>query len=111
MISVSGKVSSFPVPAGAKVAENVSISNSISIAFGEVTLAKVQSFYTQALPRAGYTITGNSTASESGGVMVIQFTGHGYKGQVSTLANDLDPKYALPGLGSKNVTTILLQPK
>jgi hypothetical protein len=111
MLSVSGKVSSFPVPAGAKVAENVSISNSISIAFGKVPLAKVQSFYTQALPKAGYTITGNSAASESGGVMVIQFTGHGYKGQISTLANDPDPKDTLPGLSTKNVTSILLQPK
>jgi hypothetical protein len=111
MISVVGKVSSFPVPAGAKVAENVSVSNTISIGFGKVALAKVQSFYTQALPKAGYTITSNSGSSESGGVMVIQFTGHGYQGLVSTLANDPDKKYALPGLGSKNVTTILLRLK
>jgi ABC-type phosphate transport system substrate-binding protein len=111
MISVVGKVSSFPVPAGAKVAENVSISNTISIGFGKVTLAKVQSFYTQALPKAGYTITGNSASSESGGVMVIQFTGHGYQGQISTLANNPDKKDTLPGLGSKNVTSILLRLK
>ncbi len=111
MISVVGKISSFPVPAGAKVAENVSISNTISIGFGKVPLAKVQSFYTQALPKAGYTITGNSAASESGGVMVIQFTGHGYQGQISTLANNPDTKDTLPGLGSKNVTSILLRTK
>jgi hypothetical protein len=111
MVSVSGKISSFPVPAGAKVAENLSMNNEISIEFGKVTLAEVQSFYTQALPKAGYTITGNSSASESGGVVLIQFTGHGYKGQVSALASNPDPGDALPGLGSKNVTTILLQLK
>jgi ABC-type phosphate transport system substrate-binding protein len=111
MLAVSGKISTFPVPAGAKVAENVSLNNDISIGFGKVTLAKVQSFYTQALPKAGYTITSNSSASESGGVVLIQFTGHGYKGQVSALASDPDPSDTLPGLGSKNVTTILLQPK
>jgi ABC-type phosphate transport system substrate-binding protein len=111
MLAVSGKISTFPVPAGAKVAENVSLNNDISIGFGKVTLAKVQSFYAQALPKAGYTITSNSSASESGGVVLIQFTGHGYKGQVSALASDPDPSDTLPGLGSKNVTTILLQPK
>jgi ABC-type phosphate transport system substrate-binding protein len=111
MISVSGNVSSFPVPAGAKVAENVSYNKSISVGFGKVTLARVRSFYTQALPRAGYTITSNSAASEGGGVILIQFTGHGYKGQVSALAKDPDPSDALPGLGTKDVTTILLQPK
>jgi ABC-type phosphate transport system substrate-binding protein len=111
MISVSGKISSFPVPAGAKVAENVSVNNTISIGFGKVSLARVRSFYTQALPKAGYTITSNSAASESGGVILIQFTGHGYKGQVSALAKDPDPSDALPGLGTKDVSTILLQPK
>jgi hypothetical protein len=111
MVSVSGKVSSFPVPPGAKVAENVSYNGSISIGFGKVGLAKVRSFYTQALPKAGYTITSNSAASEGGGVILIQFTGHGYKGQISTLASDPDPGDALPGLGTKNISTILLQPK
>jgi ABC-type phosphate transport system substrate-binding protein len=111
MLTVTGKISTFPVPAGAKVAENVSLNNDISIGFGKVTLAEVQSFYTQALPKAGYTITSDSSASESGGVVLIQFTGHGYTGQVSALASNPDPSGTLPGLGSKNVTTILLEPK
>ena len=111
MLSVSGKISSFPVPAGASVAENITMSNDISIMFGKVALGAVQRFYTQALPRAGYTITGNSSASEGGGVMIIQFTGHGYKGQVSTLAKAPDSADTMPGLGTKNITTILLQPK
>jgi hypothetical protein len=111
MVAVSGKISTFPVPAGAKVAENVSLNNDISIGFGKVTLAKVQSFYAEALPKAGYTITSDSSASESGGVVLIQFTGHGYKGQISALASAPAPSDALPGLGSKNLTTILLEPK
>jgi ABC-type phosphate transport system substrate-binding protein len=111
MLSVSGKVSSFPVPAGAKVAENVSFNKDISIMFSKVTLAEVASFYAQALPQAGYTITSNSSASGSGGVVLIQFTGHGYKGGVSALAKVPDPSDTLPGVGTKNVTTILLQPK
>jgi ABC-type phosphate transport system substrate-binding protein len=111
MLTVTGKISTFPVPAGAKVAENLSLNNDISIGFGKVTLAEVQSFYTQALPKAGYTITGNSSASESGGVVLIQFTGHGYKGQISTLASVPDSSDAVPGLGTKNVTSILLEPK
>ena len=111
MLSVSGKVSSFPVPAGAKVAENVSLNSDISIMFSKVTLGEVASFYVRALPQAGYTITSNSSASESGGVVLIQFTGHGYKGEVSALAKVPDPSDTLPGVGTKNVTTILLQPK
>ena len=110
MLSVSGKISTFPVPAGAKVAENISLNNDIDIMFGKVTPAKVQSFYTQALPRAGYTITGNQSVSGSGGVIIMQFTGHGYKGTVSTLAST-DTSDTLPGLGTKNVTSILIQPK
>jgi sugar/nucleoside kinase (ribokinase family) len=111
MLQVTGSVRSFPVPAGANVAENISTSGGITIMFGKVSPAKVSSFYAQALPKAGYTVTGNSSVSESGGVTLIQFTGHGYKGTIGTLANAPDPSNTLPGLGSKNVTTILLQPK
>lgn len=107
MLQVSGVPGGFPVPAGAKVAENVSTSSGIGVMFSKVTPAKVESFYTQALPRAGYRITSNQSFS---GIMIMQFTGHGYKGTVSTMAN-ADPKDTLPGLGTKNVTTILMQAK
>jgi len=110
MIEVSGSIGRFPVPAGAKVAENVSTSAGIGIMFSKVTPAKVQSFYIQALPKAGYRVTGNQSFSGSDGVMLIQFTGHGYKGTVSTMAT-ADKSDTLPGLGTKNVTSILLEPK
>jgi len=110
MIEVSGSIGRFPVPAGAKVAENVSTSSGIGIMFGKITPAKVQSFYSQALPKAGYKITGNQSFSGSDGVMIIQFTGHGYQGTISTMAS-ADPSDTLPGLGTMNVTSILLAPK
>jgi hypothetical protein len=107
MLQVSGVPGGFPVPAGAKVAENVSTSSGIGVMFSKITPAKVESFYTQALPRAGYRITGDQSVS---GIMIMQFAGHGYKGTVSTMAN-AGPKDTLPGLGTKNVTTILMQAK
>jgi hypothetical protein len=107
MLQVSGVPGGFPVPAGAKVAENVSTTSGIGVMFSKVTPAKAQTFYTQALPRAGYRIT---SAQSFSGIMIMQFTGHGYKGTVSTMAN-ADPKDTLPGLGTKNVTTILMQAK
>jgi hypothetical protein len=110
MIEVSGSIGRFPVPAGAKVAENVSTSAGIAIMFSKITPAKVQSFYTQALPKAGYRVTGDQSFSGSSGVMIMQFTGHGFKGTISTMAK-ADPSDTLPGVGTKNVTSILLGPK
>jgi hypothetical protein len=110
ILQVSGVPGGFPVPAGAKVAENISTSTDIAVMFGKVIPDKVQSFYTQALPKAGYTITGNQSVSGSDGVMIIQFTGHGFKGTISTMAR-ADASDTLPGLGTKNVTSILIQPK
>jgi hypothetical protein len=110
MIEVSGSIGRFPVPAGAKVAENVSTSAGIAIMFGKITPATVQGFYTRALPRAGYRITGDQSVSGSDGLLIIQFTGHGFKGTVSTMAK-ADPSDTLPGVGTKNVTSILLEPK
>ena len=83
---MTGSVGSFPVPAGAKVAENISTSSGVDIMFAKVTPAKVQSFYAQALPTAGDTVTSNSSSSESGGMALIEFTGHGYTGEVTTMA-------------------------
>jgi hypothetical protein len=68
-IQVSGKVGSFPVPAGANVAENIASGQETIIIFDKITPAKVSSFYARALPQAGYTVT-----------TFIQFTGHGFKG-------------------------------
>ena len=112
MLKVSGEVGSFPVPAGAKVVQNIGTSQETIVIFGVVTPAKVSSFYAQALPRAGYTVTANSVITQSGNtVAYIQFTGHGVKGNIDGLSKDTDSTVSLPGLGRKNVTTISLMPK
>jgi len=112
MLKVSGEVGSFPVPAGAKVVQNIGTSQETIVIFGTVTPAKVSSFYAQALPRAGYTVTANSVITQSGNtVAYIQFTGHGVKGNIDGLAKDTDFTVSLPGLGHRNVTTISLMPQ
>ena len=112
MIQVSGKVGSFPVPAGAKIAENVASSEETVVFSSAITPAKVSSFYARALPQAGYTITTNSVFSQSGStVALIQFTGHGFKGNIDALSKFTDPDVTLAGLGHKNVTTVTFMPK
>jgi hypothetical protein len=107
MITVSGSVGSFPVPAGAKVVETGGDSQDIAVIFEYVTPAKVSSFYATALPRAGYTISNNSVISQSGGtVAFVQFTGHGFKGAIDALSNYPDTGVSIAGLGRKNVTTV-----
>jgi hypothetical protein len=112
MIQVSGEVGSFPVPAGAKVVQNIGSSQETVVIFRMITPAKVSSFYAQALPRAGYTVTANSVITQSGNtVAYIQFTGHGVKGNIDGLSKFTDSTVSVPGLGHKNVTTISLMPK
>lgn len=111
-IKVSGEFGSFPIPARAKVVENVASDPGAIVFFDRVTPAKVSSFYAQALPRAGYTITVNSVISQSGGtVAFIQFTGHGVKGTIDALSKFTDSSVSIAGLGHKNVTTISIMPK
>jgi len=107
MIKVTGSVGSFPVPAGAKVTENIAIDQKdVVVAFGSITPANVSSFYATALPRAGYTISGNSVVTQDGGtVAFIFFSGHGYKGDIGALSKAPAADASL-GLGTKNVTTI-----
>lgn len=111
-IKVSGEFGSFPIPARAKVVENVASDPGAIVFFDQVTPAKVSSFYAQALPRAGYTITTNSVVSQpSGTVAFIQFTGHGVKGTIDALSKFTDSSVSIAGLGHKNVTTISIRPK
>ena len=111
-IKVSGEFGSFPIPARAKVVENVASDPGAIVFFDRVTPAKVSSFYAQALPRAGYTITVNSVISQSGGtVAFIQFTGHGVKGTIDALSKFTDSSVSIAGLGHKNVTTISIMSK
>jgi hypothetical protein len=112
MIAVGGSIGSFPVPAGAKVAENIASGGQIIVMFSSVTPANVSSFYATALPRAGYVISGNSVISEGGGTeTIIQFSGHGYKGNIGSLSHFSNSGVSVAGLGTKNVTTIELMPK
>jgi hypothetical protein len=110
-IQVGGEVGSFPVPAGAKVAENVASSQETVIIFDMVTPAKVSSFYARALQQAGYTVTINSVISQSGNtVAIIQFTGKGFRGNIDALSKFTDSNVSVAGLGHKNVTTITFMP-
>jgi len=112
MIQVSGVVGRFPVPAGAKVAENIASSQETVVIFGSISPAEVSSFYAQALPKAGYTISGNSVITESGNVVAgIQFTGHGFTGNIDALAKFTGSGVELGGLSDKNVTTVSFLPK
>ena len=111
-VAVSGALGSFPVPAGAKVAENVATSQEIIIFFSSIAPAKVSAFYATALPRAGYTVSGNSVIRISGvDEVAIQFSGHGYKGMIAALANFPSSGVTIAGLGHKNVTNITLERK
>jgi hypothetical protein len=112
MITIGGSADRFPVPAGAKVASNMGDGQSVEVFFSMVTPENVSSFYATALPRAGYTISINSVVTENGDTAaIINFSGHGYKGTIDAETKALDPGLTIPGLGTKNVTTILLMPK
>jgi hypothetical protein len=112
MIQVSGTVGHFPVPAGAKVAENITTSQETIVIFGSISPVKVSAFYAQALPKAGYTISNNSVITESGNVVAaIQFAGHGFKGNIDALAKFTGSGVGLGGLSDKNVTTVSFLPK
>ena len=111
-ITVAGDVGSFPVPAGANVAENIASSQETVIIFDKITPARVSSFYARALPQDGYTITTNSVVSQSGDTAaIIQFTGHGFSGNIDALSKFTDSAVSVAGLGHKNVTTITFMPK
>jgi hypothetical protein len=111
MIAVSGSIGTFPVPAGAKVAENVANGQQVIILFNSVTPANVSSFYATALPRAGYAISGNSVISEGGGTeAIIEFSGRGYKGNIAAVSHFSGAGVSVAGLGTKNVSTVELSP-
>jgi len=104
-LAVKGKLGGFPIPAAAKVGENISGSSSLILVFGLVDPADVARFYATALPQAGFTITTNSLVSQGGqhGALVV-FAGHGYKGDIESVAQF--PGASIAGLGATNVTTV-----
>ena len=108
-VSVNGKLTSFPIPAAAKLAENMGGGQALVLIFGAVAPADVARFYATALPQAGYSVTTNAMLSKGGdsGAYIL-FTGHGYKGTVDSLAQF--PGTSVAGIGDKNVTTIIFAP-
>jgi hypothetical protein len=83
-VTVGGSLGTFPIPPGAQVVANVDNSDGQdAIQLSGVQPSELSSFYSTALPQAGYTITSNDVASE--GVVTgagIEFAGHGYKGDI-----------------------------
>ena len=107
MLTVKGKIGSFPVPKAAKVGENMSGGSSLLVVFGLVAPADVARFYATALPQAGYSVTSNSLVSQGGqNGAIVAFTGHGYKGNIESVAQF--PGGAIAGLGATNVTTVVM---
>lgn len=91
------------------------------IEVGSVTPAQASTFYTSALPRAGYKITDNTLTSDPNtgtpqGMAEITFTGDGYTGLIIAMANlgaeaSADPSLAgLPSSMAKNVVEVSLTP-
>jgi hypothetical protein len=108
MLTVKLAVGTFPVPAKAKVGENMSGGTSVILVFGLITPSDVARFYATALPQAGYTVTTNSLVSNKAGQhgALIQFTGHGYRGNIESV-NEVDGP-SIAGLSSQNVTTVVI---
>jgi hypothetical protein len=107
MITVKGKVGSFPIPASAKVGENISGGSSLLVVFGLVAPVDVARFYATALPQAGFTVTSNALLSQGGqSGAIVQFTGHGFKGNIESVAQF--PGASLPGIGATNITTVVM---
>src|SRR5580693_1424635 len=62
-LQINGKIGSFPVPAAAKIGENMAGGSALLVVFGSVAPADVARFYATALPQAGFTVTTNSLVS------------------------------------------------
>jgi hypothetical protein len=82
-VSVGGGVGSFPIPPGAGVLDYSSASGGYDLVLDGATAAATFSFYTTALPKAGYTITQEGSAAGAAG---IQFTGRGYRGSIGAVS-------------------------
>jgi hypothetical protein len=94
----------------------------VLVEVGSVTPSAASSFYTAALPRAGYQITSNSSGTNpdgSGSMTQYNFTGHGYQGSILA-SSDIAalpsagpsalPPISLPSNMTKNVVYINLYP-
>ena len=93
----------------------------ILLELGSVTPVQASTFYTSALPRAGYKITNNTLTSDPNtgspqGMAEFTFTGHGYTGLIIAMANlgaaaSAGPSMSgLPSSIDKNALEITLSP-
>jgi hypothetical protein len=121
MVRVGGTIGSFPVPHGAQVVANMPCGKQTFTELSSVTPAQASTFYTSALPQAGYSITLNTLSSDPNtgapkGIAEITFTGHKYTGLIIALANlgagaSASPSMpALPSSMTKNALEISLTP-
>jgi hypothetical protein len=90
-VSVSG-VGSFPIPPGAQVVTNMPCDKETILEVSSVTPSEASSFYASALPKAGYTVAGNTLNTDPNngtpqGIAEVTFAGHGYTGLIIALAN------------------------
>lgn len=107
-VSVSRPIGRFPLPPGAQLINDGTDNGHYDIVFGSVSPSEASRFYTTALPRAGYTITSNSSAAgDSFSGTGIWFTGLGYNGQIGALSSFHIPGISLGG----NTVEITLTPQ
>jgi len=108
-VSVAGPIGSFPIPAGAKIAENADLNGGTLVVITSVTAAEVLNFYESILPQVGYTITSNTSATTNSGLEVnVVFSGHGYHGNVVAGANVPASGLNLAGVRSGHFAIISL---
>jgi hypothetical protein len=106
-VNLGAPVGAFPVPPGAQVIASVTSAGAKEAELGSVSAAEAVSFYTSALPRAGYTIMTNSLSPVgSGAEGALAFSGHGYKGTIVA-----DSVQATSGTSSQNIFVIQLTPQ
>ena len=116
-VSVSG-VGSFPVPHGAQLVTNMPCGKGVMLELSSVTPSEASSFYASALPKAGYTVSGNtlSTDPDTGtprGIAEVTFAGHGYTGLIialATLSGGGSSLASLPPSITKNFMELSLSP-
>lgn len=120
-VKLSAPAGSFPVPPGAQVLANDSCPKQVFVMLGPVKPSQASVFYTRALPRAGYSITSNMLTSDPGdgapnGMLILDFTGHGYTGTIIGADDLSSDASAAPSMGSfsgalsKNVVEVIMSP-
>jgi hypothetical protein len=98
------------------VAYNISCAKQIGIAVSPVTPPQSSTFYSTALPQAGYKIESDiaSNAGAAQGLTEIEFSGRGYTGTIITIANlgaaasAGSSSITLPSDMTKNVAEIIM---